>query len=75
MSVFLIVLSAVGGERLQIVWRVCFGMGILLPMTVFYFRIRMLTSQLFRKGAIKRRSISITSNILVGSLENRARSV
>lgn len=53
-SVFLIVLSAVGEEHLQIVWRVCFGIGMLLPMTVFYFRMRMLSTRLFRNGAIKR---------------------
>ena len=55
MSVFLIVLSAVGEEHLQTIWRVCFGIGMLLPTTVFYFRIRMLSTRLFREGAIKRK--------------------
>lgn len=54
-SVFLIVLSAAGENNLQTVWRVCFGVGIALPLTVFYFRLRMMTSSLYRKGAIKRR--------------------
>ncbi|KAF8898632.1 MFS general substrate transporter [Infundibulicybe gibba] len=54
-SVFLIALSAAGENHLQTVWRVCFGIGILLPLTVFYFRIRMMTTVLYRKGAIKRR--------------------
>ncbi|KAI8980690.1 MFS Git1p-like glycerophosphoinositol permease [Trametes punicea] len=54
-SVFLIVLSAAGEEHLPTVWRVCFGIGVLLPLTVFYFRMRMLNTLLFRKGAIKRR--------------------
>ncbi|KAG8219895.1 MFS general substrate transporter [Butyriboletus roseoflavus] len=54
-SVFLIVLSAAGEQHLQTVWRVCFGFGILLPLTVFVFRLRMLSSKLYRKGAIKRR--------------------
>ncbi|KAF9015243.1 MFS Git1p-like glycerophosphoinositol permease [Cyathus striatus] len=54
-SVFLIVLSAAGQSHLQTVWRVCFGIGALLPLTVFYFRIRMLSSKLYQKGAIKRR--------------------
>ncbi|KAF8877545.1 MFS Git1p-like glycerophosphoinositol permease [Infundibulicybe gibba] len=54
-SVFLIALSAAGKDHLQTVWRVCFGIGIILPLTVFYFRIRMLTTMLYRKGAIKRR--------------------
>ncbi|TDL28370.1 MFS general substrate transporter [Rickenella mellea] len=54
-SVFLIVLSAAGENHLPTVWRVCFGIGILLPITVFFFRLRMLSSKLFRKGAIKHR--------------------
>ncbi|KAI9572870.1 major facilitator superfamily domain-containing protein [Boletus coccyginus] len=54
-SVFLIVLSAAGEQHLQTVWRVCFGFGILLPLTVLVFRWRMLSSKLYRKGAIKRR--------------------
>ncbi|KAF8198945.1 MFS Git1p-like glycerophosphoinositol permease [Pholiota molesta] len=54
-AVFLIVLSAAGENHLQTVWRVCFGIGIALPLTVFYFRIRMLTTVLYQKGAIKRR--------------------
>lgn len=53
-AVFLIVISAAGEDHLTTVWRVCFGIGILLPLTVFYFRMRMLNSKLFRKGAIKR---------------------
>ncbi|THV04837.1 MFS Git1p-like glycerophosphoinositol permease [Dendrothele bispora CBS 962.96] len=54
-SVFLIVLSAAGENHLQTVWRVAFGIGIALPLTVFYFRMRMLSPKLYRKGAIKRR--------------------
>ncbi|KAF9240875.1 major facilitator superfamily domain-containing protein [Melanogaster broomeanus] len=53
-SVFLIVLSAAGENHLQTVWRVCFGIGILLPLTVLVFRLRMMSSKLYRKGAIKR---------------------
>lgn len=53
-SVFMIVLSAAGTGHLNVVWRVCFGIGILLPLTVFYFRIRMLNSKLYRRGAIKK---------------------
>ncbi|KAF7966433.1 hypothetical protein HWV62_38392 [Athelia sp. TMB] len=51
--VFLIVLSAAGEDHLPTVWRVCFGIGILLPLTVFIFRLRMLSSKLYKKGAIK----------------------
>ncbi|KZS96082.1 MFS Git1p-like glycerophosphoinositol permease [Sistotremastrum niveocremeum HHB9708] len=54
-SVFLIALSAAGEQHLPTVWRVCFGVGILLPVTVFFLRLRMLSSKLYRKGAIKRK--------------------
>lgn len=52
-SIFLIVLSAAGEDHLRTVWRVCFGIGILLPVGVFFFRMRMMSSMLYRKGAIK----------------------
>ena len=57
-SVFLIVFAAArsnGSTHLSTVWRVCFGIGCLLPLTVFYWRIKMLNSKLYRRGAIKRR--------------------
>ncbi|KAI0788597.1 MFS Git1p-like glycerophosphoinositol permease [Abortiporus biennis] len=54
-SVFLIVLSAAGEDHLPTVWRVCFGIGVILPLTVFYFRMRMFSPKLYREGAIKRR--------------------
>jgi len=53
--VFLIVLSAAGENHLPTVWRVCFGIGILLPLTVLIFRLRMLSPKLYRQGAMKRR--------------------
>ncbi|MCJ1312720.1 Plasma membrane permease, mediates uptake of glycerophosphoinositol and glycerophosphocholine [Agyrium rufum] len=53
--VFLIVLKICSEQHLSTVWRVCFGIGCLLPLTVFYFRIKMLNSKLYRRGAIKRR--------------------
>jgi MFS family permease len=53
--VFLIVISAAGTNHLSTVWRVCFGLGCLLPLTVFYFRLKMLNSKLYRRGAIKHR--------------------
>lgn len=54
-SVFLIVLSAAGENHLSTVWRVCFGIGVLLPLSVFYFRLKMLNSKLYRRSAIKKR--------------------
>lgn len=53
--IFLIVLSAATTKHLSTVWRVCFGIGCLFPLAVFYFRIRMLNSKLYRRGAIKNR--------------------
>jgi len=54
-SIFLIVLSAAGVNHLSTVWRTCFGIGVIFPLIVFYFRIKMLNSKLYRRGAIKRR--------------------
>ncbi|KAF9875006.1 putative glycerophosphoinositol permease [Colletotrichum karsti] len=55
-SIFLIVFSAAAGpQHLSTIWRVCFGIGCALPLTVFYFRLKMLNSKLYRRGAIKRR--------------------
>ena len=53
--VFLIVLSICTSAHLSTVWRVCFGIGCVLPLTVFYFRLKMLNSKLYRRGAIKRK--------------------
>ncbi|KAJ5805519.1 Glycerophosphoinositol permease 1 [Penicillium pulvis] len=53
-SIFLIVLIACGQSHYSTVWRVCFGIGCIWPLSVFYFRIRMLNSALYRRGAIKR---------------------
>lgn len=54
-AVFLIVLKAAGESQLSTIWRVCFGIGVIWPLSVFYFRIKMLNSVLYRRGAIKRR--------------------
>lgn len=43
---FLIVLSAAGEDHLHTVWRICFGVGIMFPVVVFYFRMRMVSSKL-----------------------------
>lgn len=44
--IFLVVLSAAGETHLHIIWRVCFGIGIIFPVVVFFFRMRMVTSEL-----------------------------
>ncbi|KAJ8067871.1 hypothetical protein OCU04_003458 [Sclerotinia nivalis] len=53
-SIFLIVLAACDYKHYNTVWRVCFGLGCVLPLSVFYFRIKMLNSTLYRRGAIKK---------------------
>ena len=53
-SIFLIVLMACGQSHYSTVWRVCFGIGCIWPLSIFYFRIRMLNSALYRRGAIKK---------------------
>lgn len=53
-SIFLIVLVACQQAHYSTVWRVCFGIGCIWPLSVFYFRIRMLNSALYRRGAIKK---------------------
>lgn len=53
--VWLIVFAACGYGHFATVWRVCFGIGCIWPLTVFYFRIRMVNSVLYRRGAIKKR--------------------
>lgn len=62
-SYFLVVLSATSytgeqspeqnAKKLDIIWRLCFGFGALLPLSVFYFRIKMLTTKLYADSAIK----------------------
>jgi hypothetical protein len=53
-SIFLIVLMACNQAHYSTVWRVCSGIGCIWPLSVFYFRIRMLNSVLYRRGAIKK---------------------
>ena len=53
--IYLIVISAAGINHLSTIWRVCFGIGVVFPLSVFYFRMKMLNSKLYRRGAIKRR--------------------
>ena len=52
-SIFLIVLQATTAQHPSTLWRVCFGIGIIFPLTIFYWRFKMLNSTLYRRGAIK----------------------
>ena len=53
--VALIVLSAYDDHVSSGVWRVCFGLGFVLPITLFFFRIRIIDSTQFRKHAMKKK--------------------
>jgi MFS family permease len=52
--VALIVLAAYHEKTSAGVWRVSFGLGFVLPLILFFFRIRMIESTQYRKHAIKR---------------------
>ncbi|KAL2865981.1 major facilitator superfamily domain-containing protein [Aspergillus lucknowensis] len=51
--VALIVLACFDQETRQGVWRVCFGLGFVLPVVICFFRIRMVNSTQYRKHAIR----------------------
>lgn len=53
--VALIVLAAYNYNISDGVWRVCFGLGFVLPVGLFFFRIRMINSTQFRKHALKQK--------------------
>lgn len=52
--IFLIVLQATGTYHPSTLWRVCFGIGIVFPLSVFYWRVSMINSELYRRGAIRK---------------------
>ncbi|KAJ9603270.1 hypothetical protein H2200_012048 [Cladophialophora chaetospira] len=52
--VALIVLECYHEKVSSGVWRVCFGLGFVVPVALFFFRIRMVESTQYRKHAIKR---------------------
>ncbi|KAI9929371.1 hypothetical protein ASPWEDRAFT_741393 [Aspergillus wentii DTO 134E9] len=51
--VALIVLACFQQDVKEGVWRVCFGIGIILPISICFFRVRMVNSTQYRKHAIK----------------------
>ena len=53
--VAVIVLAAYNGKATEGVWRICFGLGLVLPITLFFFRIRMIESTQYRKHAMKKK--------------------
>ncbi|RAH60415.1 MFS general substrate transporter [Aspergillus piperis CBS 112811] len=53
--VALIVLACFHQDVKSGVWRVCFGLGFVIPVFMCFFRIRMINSKQYRKHAIKSR--------------------
>ncbi|KAK2055599.1 MFS general substrate transporter [Colletotrichum caudatum] len=54
-SIFsLIVIAAYNGEPHDAIWRICFGIGIVLPLAIFFFRMRLVDSQQYQKHAIQK---------------------
>ncbi|KAI5199394.1 major facilitator superfamily transporter [Aureobasidium subglaciale] len=53
-AVSLIVVAAYDNKPNEAIWRICFGIGIFLPLLIFAFRIRQIDSPQYRKHAIKR---------------------
>ncbi|KAK1922674.1 MFS general substrate transporter [Papiliotrema laurentii] len=62
-SLFLLIINAAGYKgtksaedlyKLQYTWRILMGLGILIPLSVFYFRLRMTNPKLYRRNAIRR---------------------
>ncbi|KAF7196567.1 Glycerophosphoinositol permease 1 [Pseudocercospora fuligena] len=53
--VALIVLAAYNYRSSEGVWRICFGLGFVLPVVLFFFRIRMIESTQYRKHAMKKK--------------------
>ncbi|KAF2162655.1 hypothetical protein M409DRAFT_68955 [Zasmidium cellare ATCC 36951] len=53
--VALIVLAAYNYKTSDGIWRICFGLGFVLPIALFFFRIRMIESTQYRKHAMKKK--------------------
>ncbi|PVH74693.1 MFS general substrate transporter [Cadophora sp. DSE1049] len=53
--VSIIVIAIYGGKASDGIWRICFGIGIVLPLTIFFFRMRLIDSSQYQKHAIRRR--------------------
>ncbi|KAG2232173.1 hypothetical protein INT48_006047 [Thamnidium elegans] len=50
-----VILLAICGEGgLEAVWRLSIGLGLLLPLNVLYFRLKMLNSEMYQKNALTR---------------------
>ncbi|KAJ4328738.1 hypothetical protein N0V84_000741 [Fusarium piperis] len=53
--VSLIVIAAYKGQPSDGIWRICFGIGIILPLAIFLFRLRLVDSTQYNRHAIKQK--------------------
>ncbi|KAH8653096.1 major facilitator superfamily domain-containing protein [Tricladium varicosporioides] len=53
-AVAIVVLLCYGKKAHEGVWRICFGLGAILPLAVFIYRFRMINSTQYRKHAVKK---------------------
>ncbi|KAI8579653.1 hypothetical protein K450DRAFT_240832 [Umbelopsis ramanniana AG] len=51
----IILLAIFGESHLEPVWRLCLGLGVIPPLSVLYFRLRMADPARYRKSHIKRK--------------------
>ncbi|AET37567.1 Git1p Ecym_1332 [Eremothecium cymbalariae DBVPG len=52
-ATFLVVYSILGSGRLEAVWRTMFALGCVWPLSVFYFRWKMASNELFERGRMR----------------------
>lgn len=50
----LVVLFAFHQRHLEVVWRLCLAIGAILPLTVFWFRLKMVPSRQYEKHALRK---------------------
>ncbi|KAI7874902.1 MFS general substrate transporter [Lichtheimia hyalospora FSU 10163] len=53
-AIVIVVLLAIFKDSLEPVWRIGLGLGILPPLSVLYFRLRMADSKRYREGALRK---------------------
>ncbi|KAG1296093.1 hypothetical protein G6F66_003763 [Rhizopus arrhizus] len=50
-----VILLAIFKDNLEPVWRLCLGLGVVPPLSVLYFRLKMADSERYRQSAMKKR--------------------
>ncbi|RUS19305.1 MFS Git1p-related glycerophosphoinositol permease [Endogone sp. FLAS-F59071] len=68
----LLLLTTLGENKLELIWRMSFGIGIIFPLSLFYFRLRLPNSRLYNAEAIRSHvpyglALSIYWRNLIGS--------